>query len=134
MKKYLFFILFITLLCLGANAQKSATPTDTSIHLLVENMPMFPGGEEKMYAFINRHMIYPDSAIKVGISGKVIVKFIVEKDGSISHVEAVKGPGWGLNEEAVRIVKLMPKFIPGTQNGNPVKVTMLLPIRFELKN
>ncbi|MFA4852284.1 MAG: energy transducer TonB [Bacteroidales bacterium] len=132
-------VLFILLVILSikANAQK----TDTSISkktdvvlIIVEVMPLYPGGEEAMFKFIGDNTIYPIIAKEKGVSGTVIVTFVVEKDGSISNVNLLKDIGGGCGEEAVRVVKAMPRWIPGKQNGVNIRVQYNLPIRFTLGN
>ncbi|HOP49538.1 MAG TPA: energy transducer TonB [Ignavibacteriales bacterium] len=93
-------------------------------------MPSFPGGEEELYNFIANNIKYPELARKAGISGKVLIEFIVSEDGKIIEPKVVKGIGYDCNEEAIRIIKLMPKWIPGKQDGKPIKVRLILPIIF----
>jgi TonB family protein len=102
------------------------------IFTVVEEQPFFPGGEEARLKFIMNNIHYPDTAIKNKIQGKVFVNFIVEIDGSISHVRVLKGIGGGCDEEAVRVIKMMPKWMPGRQRGIPVRVQFNLPIKFIL--
>lgn len=99
---------------------------------LVEQEPEFPGGESAMFQFIQKNVQYPMVAREQGIQGRVFVSFIVDKDGSISNVEIVKGVHASLDQEAMRVVKKMPKWSPGKSNGKPVKVKMRLPITFTL--
>lgn len=98
-----------------------------------EQMPEFVGGLEEMYKFINKNIQYPQMARENGIQGKVILTFVVGTDGKISQIEQVsKKLGWGLDDEAIRIVKSMPNWVPGKQNGKPVAVKFTLPIKFQL--
>lgn len=98
----------------------------------VEVMPRFEGGDEAMYAYIYSNIVYPQIAKETGISGTVVVTFVVEKDGSITEVTLLKDIGGGCGDEAIRLIKAMPKWIPGKQNGIPVSVQFCLPIKFEL--
>lgn len=100
---------------------------------IVEKMPEYPGGMEQFYGFLGSKMKYPNRAIRIGIEGKVFVKFIVEKDGSLSNLEVIKGIGSGCDLEALRVMKLVPNFNPGKQRGVPVRVQMVVPINFQLK-
>lgn len=100
---------------------------------VVEQKPQFPGGDAAMYSWIGSNMNYPAQAAEEGVSGKVTVQFIVEKDGSISNVKVVRGKHPALDAEAVRVVKKMPKWVPGRNNGAPVRVTYLLPVTFRLQ-
>ena len=100
---------------------------------VVEVMPQFPGGQIAMMKYIMENMKYPKQAMKEGIQGRVAVRFIVEKDGSISDVKPILSVHPLLNKEAVRVVKSMPKWTPGKQNGKPVRVRFNLPVMFKLK-
>lgn len=99
---------------------------------VVEVMPQFPGGQIAMLKYIMENMKYPEQAMKEGIQGRVAVRFIVEKDGSISDVKPILSVHPLLNKEAVRVVKSMPKWSPGKQNGKPVRVRFNLPVMFKL--
>ncbi|WP_341838044.1 energy transducer TonB [Chitinophaga pollutisoli] len=99
----------------------------------VEIMPEFPGGEKAMYAFLNDHMRYPHMASESGIEGTVFVKFVVNVDGSITNVETTgRKVGAGCEEEALRVIRKMPKWKAGRQNGRNVAVWFNVPIRFKL--
>jgi periplasmic protein TonB len=100
---------------------------------VVEEMPGFPGGDAEMYKFITTTIKYPEEAKELGIQGKVFVNFVVEPDGSISDVRLIRGIGGGCDEEAIRVIKAMPKWIPGKQRGVPVRVYFNLPIKFTLQ-
>lgn len=96
-------------------------------------VPEFPGGQDSMYKFIYANLKYPKKAKEKGIEGKVYIQFVVEADGSLSNIKVLKGLGYGCDEEAMRIIKKMPKWVPGGQNGKKVPVKFNLPIKFELK-
>lgn len=100
---------------------------------MVEQKPAFPGGDAAMYKWLGDNINYPAAASEEGIQGKVTVQFIVEKDGSISHVQVVRGKHPALDAEAKRVVSKMPKWTPGRNNGQPVRVTFNLPVTFRLK-
>jgi protein TonB len=100
---------------------------------IVEQMPEFPGGTESMMKFIASNVKYPAMARETGISGNVFVSFVVNKNGEISNVKVLRGIGGGCDEEAIRVVRSMPAWIPGKQNGKPVPVQFNLPIKFVLK-
>ena len=93
---------------------------------------MFPGGEDERNRFLATNIHYPETAEKNGIQGKVFITFVVEKDRTISNVRTLRGIGGGCDEEAVRVIRLMPKWIPGRQRGLPVRVQFNLPIKFTL--
>lgn len=99
---------------------------------VVEVMPQYPGGPIAMLKYIMENIKYPEQAMKEGIQGRVTVRFIVEKDGSISDVRPVLSVHPLLNKEAVRVVESMPKWSPGKQNGKPVRVRFNVPVMFKL--
>ena len=99
----------------------------------VEQMPEFPGGEAALMKFINENLRYPATAIENGIQGRVTVQFVVKKDGSVDDVTVLHGVDSALDQEAIRVCKTLPKFIPGKQNGQPVNVWFTLPIFFRLE-
>lgn len=103
------------------------------IFLVVENMPEYPGGEAEMYKFIGQNIQYPRLAKETGISGRVFVTFVVERDGSVTDVQILRGIGGGCDEEAVRVIEAMPKWSPGKQRGKPVRVQYRMPIKFTLQ-
>ena len=100
---------------------------------VVEDMPAFPGGMEAMMAFLIENVKYPADAKKQKVDGRVLVNFVVEKDGSITEVKVIKPAFPSLDAEAIRVVKAMPKWKPGYQNGQAVRVLFTLPINFSLK-
>ncbi len=100
----------------------------------IQKQPSFPGGDKEMYKYLSDNIVYPSVAKDNGIQGTVPVKFVVNKDGSISDVEVLRDPSGGsLGKEALRVVKAMPKWSPGEANGHPVKVRYTLPIKFKLE-
>ena len=101
--------------------------------VIVEQMPQFPGGEKEMMNFIKSNLHYPVLAQEMGISGNVIVSFIIDKTGEITGIKVTRGIGSGCDEEAIRVLKLMPKWAPGRQGGRTVRVSYSLPFRFVLK-
>ena len=102
------------------------------VFLIVEEPPAPVGGMEAFYNYVNENIQYPRQARTMRIEGRVFVQFVVDKDGSITNVEVLKGIGGGCDEEAVRVVKNAPKWHPGKQRGRPVRVKMVLPITFKL--
>ena len=99
---------------------------------VVEQMPSFPGGQGALMNYLNSNIKYPVIAEENGIQGRVVVQFVVGKDGSISNVHVVKSVDPSLDKEAVRVVKNMPRWIPGKQNGQSVTVRYTLPVTFRL--
>ena len=98
-----------------------------------ETMPYFPGGQELLLKYLADNIKYPASAVKAKKQGRVIVTFIVQKDGSVTHAKIAKSIDPELDAEALRIVKGMPKWTPGTQNGKPVSVRYMVPVKFSLQ-
>jgi TonB family protein len=111
-----------------ANQSKTAGETFT----VVEEQPSFEGGMDAFYRYIASEMKYPLQARQQGIEGRIFVQFVVEKDGSLSDVQAIKGIGSGCDDEAVRVIQNAPSFKPGKQRGKPVRVRMVMPITFKL--
>lgn len=108
-------------------------PEPEQIFTAVEESPKFPGGEAEMYKWLIRNIRYPEMAAQNNIQGRVTVQFVVEKDGSVGQVKVARGKDPDLDKEAMRVVKSMPKFIPGKMNGQAVRVWYTLPINFKLK-
>lgn len=100
---------------------------------MVEQKPEFPGGEAAMYKWLSENIVYPSAASEEGVQGRVVVEFVVGKDGSITNVRIVRPRHPALDKEALRVVKAMPKWMPGRNNGQPVKVTYTLPVTFKLQ-
>ncbi len=139
MKKTVRLLLTIALLGGGmVSAQNKDAENDNSegmIFTVVEEEPAsFPGGEDEMYKFIAKNLQYPEEAKKKGIEGKVHVSFVVEVDGSITDVKVLRDIGDGCGEAAVRVVKSMPKWNPAKQNGEYVRILMILPFSFMLSD
>ncbi len=99
----------------------------------VEQMPQFPGGDAALAKYLSSHIQYPSMAQENNIQGRVIVQFVVQKDGSIGQVKVVRSVDRDLDKEAIRVCKGLPKFVPGKNNGQPVAVWYTLPISFKLQ-
>ena len=106
---------------------------EQEIFKIVEEMPSFPGGEAKLMEYVSKNIKYPQIARETGIQGRVFVNFVVEPDGSVSNVTVLRGIGGGCDEEAMRVVKNMPKWKPGKQRGKAVRVQYMLPVNFRLQ-
>ena len=106
---------------------------ETKVFDVVEQMPSFPGGDAELMKFLSSHIKYPVVAEENGIQGRVIATFVVERDGSISDVKVIKSVDPSLDKEAIRVLKSMPKWIPGKQNGAPVRVKYTVPVTFRLQ-
>lgn len=108
-------------------------PEPEQVFQSVEQMPQFPGGEAELMKYIADHLRYPTMAAENNIQGRVVVQFVVTKTGAIGEVKVVRSRDVDLDKEAVRVVKSLPKFIPGRMNGQPVNVWYTLPINFKLQ-
>ena len=105
---------------------------ETPIFTVVEEMPSFPGGDEARIRFLTENIKYPQMAKESGIQGTVYVTFVVDEKGRVADVKVLRGIGGGCDEEAVRVVKMMPPWNAGKQSGKPVRVQFNMPIRFTL--
>lgn len=110
-----------------------AFDANSGAFILVQDPPVFPGGDEARIEFIRSNIKYPEEAREKGIQGTVFVNFVIESDGSVSNIRVLRGIGSGCDEEAVRVVENMPRWIPGKQKGEAVRVQFNMPIRFVLE-
>lgn len=106
---------------------------EQEIFQIVEEMPEYPGGDKKLLEYVAKSVKYPQIARESGIQGRVFVNFVIEPDGSVSNVKVLRGIGGGCDEEAMRVIKSMPKWKPGKQRGKAVRVTYTLPVNFKLQ-
>ncbi|HZY38533.1 MAG TPA: energy transducer TonB [Mucilaginibacter sp.] len=138
MMKLLSILILFLFSVFGANAQKTDTlkkPTsDTSIYASPEHLPEFPGGIDQFMSYVGKNIRYPADARAASKQGKVILQFIVEKDGSISKVKVLRSVFPSIDAEAVRVVTSSPKWAPGTQDGYPVRVRYTIPVTFNISN
>jgi protein TonB len=105
---------------------------EAEIFTVVEESPAYPGGDEARIRFLQENIQYPQMARESGIQGTVYVTFVVEKNGNVTDVRVLRGIGGGCDEEAIRVIKAMPKWNPGKQRGKPVRVQFNMPIKFTL--
>ena len=113
--------------------QKDIIPDDDPVEVFVKEMPEFPGGDAALLDYIRKNTVYPQEAIEIGIEGRIVLKFVVTKDGSVGKIEILKGVDPLLDKEAIRVVGTLPKFIPGKQAGKPVNVWFSVPVLFQIK-
>ena len=106
---------------------------ETKVFDVVEVMPSFPGGQAALFEWLSKNIKYPVVAEENGVQGRVIVTFVVERNGSITDVQVVKSVDPSLDKEAVRVVKAMPHWIHGKQNGSAVRVKFTVPVTFRLQ-
>jgi TonB family protein len=105
-----------------------------SIYFMADEMPRFPGGDDSLMAYLKANIHYPPAALASRKEGKVIVSFIIGRNGMPSHVKLIRGIGNGCDEEALRLVRTMPKWIPGKVKGKDVRVQFNLPVKFQLNS
>ncbi len=105
---------------------------NTGLATVIDVYPRYPGGDEARLFYLRKNIRYPDAAIKGAVQGVVMVVFIIEMDGSLSNVEVSKGIGGGCNEEALRVVKAMPRWEPAKRAGRPVRLMVRMPIVFRI--
>jgi periplasmic protein TonB len=133
-----FFTLVLLIATISLKAQISNPVTITTedsgkkIFTSVEQAPEFPGGLSEFYRFLGMNIRYPEIARKNKTQGRVIIQFIIERDGSVSTINVVRGVSKEIDEESVRVLKLSPKWNPGIQNSRPVRVSYTVPISFSL--
>jgi len=130
-KSSVIFILFFFFSLQSVFAQKDSIPAD-SVYIFIVDPPLFPGGNEALYEYIMESISYPQKARDAGIQWVVYTQFIIEKDGSISNIEILRGIGSGCDEEVIRVIKEMPLWISGMDRGNPVRVLYTMPVKFVL--
>ena len=106
---------------------------ETKIFTVVEQMPMYPGGDGALMGYLRDNIKYPTVAAENGVQGRVVVGFVVERDGSITDVNILRGVDPSLDREAMRVVKSMPRWNPGKQNGSAVRVKYQVPVSFRLQ-
>lgn len=117
----------------GSGVAGTASTTEAPMTTFVEDMPKFNNGEGDLYAYLYKNIVYPDLALKMNISGKVVIRFDVSDKGEVYNVVVEKGIGYGCDEEAKRVVEGLPRWKPGRQNGKAVPVRMRLPISFTIQ-
>jgi periplasmic protein TonB len=114
------------------NAPGEGTGSETGVYTIIDVYPRFPGGDEARLYFLRNNIRYPESALKNGIQGVVMLIFIIEQDGSVSDVKVNKGIGGGCDEEAMRVTRIMPRWEPGKRSGRAVRVMVRMPIVFKI--
>ena len=133
MKKLVLLSLMAICCLMTANAQKTVvSQTNQKVYDTVDQMPEYPGGMQAMIEFLQTSMKYPEDAAKQKVEGRVMVQFVVETDGSVSDVHVAKQVFPSLDAEAIRVVQAMPKWTPGKNGGQVVRVKYNLPIVFRI--
>ena len=116
----------------GTDKEGTGIGEDTGIYTTIDVYPRYPGGDQARFYFLRSNIRYPDAAVKRGIEGVVMVVFVIEQNGSLSNIEVSKGIGSGCDEEAIRVVKIMPLWEPGRRSGRAVRVLVRMPIVFKI--
>ena len=116
----------------GTGIGAGGAETSEKVFIMVEQLPEFKGGIQAFYKYLSKNLHYPTHAVETGIEGRVIVSFVVEKNGDLSDIKVERGIGGGCDEEAVRVLKDAPAWSPGIQNGRAVRVRYTVPISFNL--
>ena len=132
MKTILKSILIALTFLFAAPAVNAQTNTDEVVYSAVEQTAVFPGGDAAMLSWLSQNIRYPAKAAEDGITGRVIVQFVVEKDGSITNVSILRGVDKELDREAVRVIRIMPQWQPAKNNGQAVRSYFTLPVSFKL--
>ncbi len=139
-KTLLSFVLMLTGVMAAAQVV-SPTPADTpqadtlgEVFVVVEVDPEYPGGMDALYNYLSSNIVYPSEAKEHNIQGRVFVSFVIEKDGTVSNIKVLHDIGGGCGDEAIRVVKGMPRWKPGRQHGQRVRTQFVLPINFKLDN
>jgi TonB family protein len=135
------------LMCTQQNQDKDADPVwerqqfmapeslpSGEVYAVVEEQPTFPGGTDTFITYLGEHIKYPAAAARANVEGQVFVRFVITDQGQITRVKVLKGIGFGCDEEAARVVREMPRWIPARQNGKPVNIQYHLPIAFRLED
>jgi protein TonB len=112
---------------------KTKLENGNQVFVRAENMPSFPGGLKAMYKYLGANTKYPEQAQKDNVQGRVFIGFVVEKDGSIGNIKVLRPVNTFLDVEAIRVIKSMPKWTPGTQGGQKIRVSYTVPVNFALK-
>jgi protein TonB len=142
LKSILYLSIIISFAQCSSSQQTPKTPIDKitwnnelgdSVHTMIQDMPRFPGGDKALYTFIGQEINYPFYAQRMGIEGKIYIRFVVTKKGNIVDVHIARGIDKGCDNEAIRVIKLLPNWIPGKINGIPVNVLLTFPIVFKLQ-
>jgi TonB family protein len=113
-------------------APKKTNQLKGGVYDVVEVLPKFPGGMEAMGTFLSKNIKYPSADREKGLQGKVVAQFVVEPDGSLTNIKVVRAPSTTMGAEAVRVLKMSPKWKPGINNGKPVRTVYTIPVSFAL--
>ncbi|MFD1468775.1 energy transducer TonB [Hymenobacter caeli] len=115
----------------GAGLAPAAAVSPDSIYVNTDSRPAFAGGDAALTAYLRKNIHYPEAALRQQVSGRVYVSFVLDRTGRVTDAHVVRGPGYGLNDEALRLVWLMPNWQPALQQGQPVRTACTIPINFD---
>lgn len=115
-----------------SSVEQASTYNGEPIFTVVQQQPEFPGGVQAMYKFLAQNVKYPSAAARANVTGRVFTTFVITKEGEIKDITVLKGVGFGIDEEAIRVISAMPRWRPGKQDGKPVHVRFRMPIAFEM--
>ena len=132
MKRFIMMAVAVMMMTLTANAQTAKEQKD-KVYDVCEVLPEYPGGTIALMKFLGENVVYPPEAAKRKEQGRVLVGFVVEKDGSVTDVQVLRGVDPSLDKEAIRVITAMPKWKPGKQRGKPVRVKYTVPVTFRLQ-
>lgn len=134
MKKILFVMLIALFSVATMSAQtKKKTHTRGKVYEVVEQMPVFPGGQQALMTYLKDNVKYPKDMIDKGAQGRVVVSFVIDKEGNVTDVKVAYSVSKQFDEEAMRVIRAMPKWVPGKQKGKNVSVRYNIPVSFRLK-
>lgn len=134
MKKLLGIILILFSVQVKAQSEQHTDSFIDTVYTYVDQMPEFPGGNDKIQVFLQKNIKYPPLAKQKKIEGRVYVEFIIDKTGQLKNVQVKKSADPVLDEEAVRVIRKMPLWKPGMQDGKAVNVSLMVPVEFKLVN
>ncbi|XZF13368.1 energy transducer TonB [Chitinophagaceae bacterium MMS25-I14] len=129
-KNLLLILLLVPVASYARGQESDSVKGNPQVFSFVEQMPEFPGGNDKIGKYLGEHIRYPKEAQRKDIQGKVLAKFVVNEDGSLSNIKILEGVGGGCSEEVIRVISGMPAWKPGKQNGKYVKTFFTLPVTF----
>lgn len=134
MRKKLFMFIALLLSPLLTVIAQESEKEDRKVYDLVEQMPTYPGGQSALFQWLSHNIKYPVEAEKHGTQGRVVTQFVVMPDGILDSIKVVNSVDPSLDNEAIRVIRAMPKWNPGMKNGKPVMTRYILPVSFRLSN
>lgn len=129
-KRLLILIMLLPMLAMAQNVEKSAQPAaqDSAISMILDEDPEYPGGIEALMGYLNENINMPNKAIRAEVDSRVLVSFVIEKDGSVGDIKILEDPGYGCGKAVVKALKKMPRWKPGKIDDKPVRTMFYLPV------